>query len=574
MPILNWNQKNAIINHDKKLPFRLLKENKSKSVGNSDNIIIEGDNLEALKALLPHYQNKIKCIYIDPPYNTGNTTWEYNDNVDSPTIRQWLKENIVDVDDLNRHDKWLCMMYPRLKLLRELLSEDGAIFISIDDAEQSGLKQILDEIFHKENFVANIIWQKKRTSANDARFISDNHDFILLYGKNINRLKINFNQRTKEQEELYKNPDNDPRGVWASGPIQVKTPNDKDIYEITTPSGRKVLPPKGASWRFSRKKLDELIKDNRIDFGESGNNVPRYKRFLTEVQDGVIDKTIWFAEDVGDNQEGKTEFKEILPNQTFATPKPTRLIKKIIKMVCNNNDIILDSFAGSGTTGESVLQLNKEDGGNRKFILVELESEICKNITSQRVKNIIKKSYKDEKSTELYKKGLNIADLKDMNAIFDKIEEIKLENKNFKKFSLKFKNKTLSLFGEVQQDLKNGTGGGFQYAVLDKKLFNSDGSINPECTFEELASYLYFTETKTILDTKKINKTLLDTHNETQIHLMFDGIGKNNLDRKFLTALDKNKDKIIYADKCTLDDLTLEKYKTVFKQIPYEVKEF
>ena len=191
MRILNWNQKNAIINHDKKLPFRLLKENKSKSVGNSDNIIIEGDNLEALKALLPHYQNKIKCIYIDPPYNTGNTTWEYNDNVDSPTIRQWLKENIVDVDDLNRHDKWLCMMYPRLKLLRELLSEDGAIFISIDDAEQSGLKQILDEIFHKENFVANIIWQKKRTSANDARFISDNHDFILLYGKNINRLKNN-----------------------------------------------------------------------------------------------------------------------------------------------------------------------------------------------------------------------------------------------------------------------------------------------------------------------------------------------------------------------------------------------
>jgi len=515
MPILNWNQKNAIINHDKKLPFRLLKENKSKSVGNSDNIIIEGDNLEALKALLPHYQNKIKCIYIDPPYNTGNTTWEYNDNVDSPTIRQWLKENIVDVDDLNRHDKWLCMMYPRLKLLRELLSEDGAIFISIDDAEQSGLKQILDEIFHKENFVANIIWQKKRTSANDARFISDNHDFILLYGKNINRLKINFNQRTKEQEELYKNPDNDPRGVWASGPIQVKTPNDKDIYEITTPSGRKVLPPKGASWRFSRKKLDELIKDNRIDFGESGNNVPRYKRFLTEVQDGVIDKTIWFAEDVGDNQEGKTEFKEILPNQTFATPKPTRLIKKIIKMVCNNNDIILDSFAGSGTTGESVLQLNKEDGGNRKFILVELEPEICKNIAAQRVKKVIK-GYEDVP----------------------------------------------------------GTGGGFQYAVLDKKLFDSDGRINEDCTFEELASYIFFEETRTILDVKKIQKTLLNTYNDAEYHLIFKGIGKNSLDRKFLVSLDRQKNKVIYADKCALDDSTLEKYNTVFKQIPYEVKEF
>jgi adenine-specific DNA-methyltransferase len=574
MPILDWNEKKAIVNHDKKLPFRLFEKDKSKSVGNSDNIIIEGDNLEALKALLPHYQNKIKCIYIDPPYNTGNTTWEYNDNVDSPTIRQWLKENIVDVEDLNRHDKWLCMMYPRLKLLRELLSEDGAIFISIDDAEQSRLKQILDEIFHKENFVANIIWQKKRTSANDARFISDNHDFILLYGKNIDKLKINFSQRTKEQEELYENPDNDPRGVWASGPIQVKTPNVKDIYEITTPSGRKVLPPKGTSWRFSRKKLDELIKDNRIYFGKSGNNVPRFKRFLTEVKEGVIDKTIWFAEDVGDNQEGKTEFKKIMPNQTFATPKPTRLIKKIIKMVCDNNDIILDSFAGSGTTGESVLQLNKEDGGNRKFILIELDPKICKNITSQRVKNIIKKSYKDEKSTELYKKELNTTNLKNMDAIFDEIEEIKIENKNFKKFSLKFKNKTLSLFGEIQQDLKSGTGGGFQYAVLDKKLFNSDGSINDECTFEELASYLYFSETKTILDTKNINKTLLNTRHDTQIHLMFDGVGKNNLDRKFLSTLDKNKDKIIYADKCTLDDSTLEKHKTVFKQIPYDLKEF
>ena len=373
----------------------------------------------------------------------------------------------------------------------------------------------MDEVFEPENFVANIIWQKKHTSSNDAKFVSDNHDFIITYAKKIEYLELNLLKRTEKNLKIYSNPDNDPRGIWTSSPLQVKTPNDEYIYEITVPSGRKINPPKGRSWAFKKQRYLELVKDNQIYFGEKGNNVPRFKRFLVNVRSGIIPKTMWLRDEVGDNQEAVTGLKRILPTEPFPSPKPVRLLDQIIKIGSNKNDIILDSFAGSGTTAQAVLELNKEDGGNRKFILVELEPEICKNVTSERVKKVIK-GYEDV----------------------------------------------------------SGIGGGFQYAVLDKKLFNADGQINPECTFEELASYLYFTETKTILDIKKINKTLLDTHNETQIHLMFEGVGKNNLDRKFLTALDKNKDKIIYADKCTLDDLTLEKYKTVFKQIPYEVKEF
>ena len=361
----------------------------------------------------------------------------------------------------------------------------------------------------------NLIWQKKFSPQNDARFFSDLHDHVLVYSKNISECKMNLLERTELQDQRYSNPDKDPRGNWASGDLSVKTYNKNYDFPIQNPAGKIINPPKGRCWRISKQGFEELVSDNRIWFGKDGSNVPRLKRFLTEVKQGIVPGSLWMHEDVSHNQEARQTLKKIIPDavDVFDTPKPTKLLKRIVQLSTSKEDIILDSFAGSGTTAQAVLELNKEDGGNRKFILVELETEICKNTTSQRVKNVIK-GYDDV----------------------------------------------------------SGTGGGFQYAVLDKKLFNSDGRINDECTFEELASYLYFTETKTILDTKKISETLLDTHNETQIHLMFKGVGKNNLDRKFLSTLDKNKDKIIYADKCTLDDSTLEKYKTVFKQIPYEVK--
>jgi len=304
MPILKWIGKESIVNHDKRVPFRLLKKIERLSVGNSDNLVIEGDNLETLKALLSQYQNKIKCIFIDPPYNTGNENWVYNDNVNSPQMRQWLGR-IVGQEDLTRHDKWLCMMYPRLVLLRYLIRDDGIIYITIDDDEVHYLKIILDEIFGRQNFLINIIWQKKFSPQNDARFFSDMHDHILVYAKDINQCKINLLKRTDLQNQRYSNPDNDPRGDWTSGDLSVKTYNANYDYPIKTPSGKKINPPKGTCWRVSKEGFAELLKDKRIWFGKSGNNVPRIKRFLSEVKQGMVPTSIWGYEEVGHNQEAR-----------------------------------------------------------------------------------------------------------------------------------------------------------------------------------------------------------------------------------------------------------------------------
>ena len=242
------------------------------------------------------------------------------------------------------------MIKPRLEILRNLLSEDGSIWISIDDDEGHYLKVLCDEIFGRNNFINTVIWHKKHTRANDARWFSDNHDFILVYAKNKEIWKPNLLPRTEDSKQGYKNPDNDPRGIWASGPCHAKTPNEKDIYPISTPSGRIVMPPAGTSWRFSKIKFQELIKDNRIWFGEKGDNIPRYKRFITEVQNGFVPTTLWFREEVGDNQEAKKEVKTIDEVSVFPTPKPERLMERIITLASNPNDLVLDSFLGSGTT--------------------------------------------------------------------------------------------------------------------------------------------------------------------------------------------------------------------------------
>ncbi len=329
------------VNKDKplKLETRLLIEDESKSYhacakhGVNDqfeNMLIHGDNLLALKALLPKYRGLVKCIYIDPPYNTGAAFEHYNDNME--------------------HSKWLSLMRSRLDLLKELLTDDGSIWISIDDDEGHYLKVLCDEIFGRNNFVNTCIWQKKGTRSNDARWFSDNHDFILVYAKNKLNWKMSLLPRPEDSTNGYSNPDNDPRGIWASGPCHAKTPNAKDIYEITTPSGKKIMPPSGTSWRFSKERFAELIEDNRIWFGEKGNNVPRYKRFFTEVKEGFVPTTLWFRDEVGDNQEAKKEAKTFNSESVFATPKPERLIHRILTLATKPGDLILDSFLGSGTT--------------------------------------------------------------------------------------------------------------------------------------------------------------------------------------------------------------------------------
>ena len=390
MPTLEFNGKHHIYTHHLTVPYRPLETDKSRSCNptdTDDNLIIHGDNLHALKALLPRYANRIKCIYIDPPYNTGNEGWCYNDNVNSPLMQNWLTENAsVDNEDLERHDKWLCMMWPRLHLLKDLLAEDGVIFISIDDNEQHRLRLLMDDIFGEKNFVTNIIWQKKFSPQNDAKYFSDNHDFILCYAKDKNIWRPVLLPRTEKHNERYSNPDNDPRGPWSSSGLDVKTYQEDYDYPITTPSGRIVNPPGNTCWRYSKERFDILVNDNRIWFGVDGNNVPRIKRFLSEVKQGITPLTIWLHGDVGHTQSATQGLNKI--GVVFSNPKPHTLLKRILQIGTDPDAIILDSFAGSGTTAHAVLALNKEDGGNRKYILIECE-KYADTITAERVRRVI-----------------------------------------------------------------------------------------------------------------------------------------------------------------------------------------
>ncbi len=347
-----------------KLEPRILIENPEYSYGdsNSENMLIHGDNLLALKALEQDYAGKVKCIYIDPPYNTGNAFEHYDDGVE--------------------HSLWLSLMKPRLDILRNLLSNDGSIWISIDDNEAHYLKVMCDGIFGRQNFIASVIWHKKHTRSNDAKFFSDNHDFVIVYCKNKDKFQLNLLPRTEEQNKGYKNLDNDPRGPWASQPIQVKTPSDAYIYEITSPNGNKFWPPKGRSWQFGLKRYEELVADNRIWFGADGNNVPRIKKFLTEVQDGITPLTIWWRDEVGDNQEAKKEVKDLFPDDPFGTPKPERLLERVLMLGSNEGDLVLDSFLGSGTTSAVAHKMG------RRWIGVEL-GEHAKTHCFPRLKAVV-----------------------------------------------------------------------------------------------------------------------------------------------------------------------------------------
>jgi adenine-specific DNA-methyltransferase len=345
------------------------------------NLYIEGDNLEVLKLLQTAYYRKVKMIYIDPPYNTGND-FVYEDDFADPLARykevtqQTTKSNPETMGRF--HTKWLNMMYPRLRLAANLLRDDGIIFISIDDNEVDNLKKLCNEVFGEENFVAQLIWERAFSPKNDAKYVSNSHDYVLMYARNISDFKIGQLDRSEEAESRYKNPDNDPRGKWTSGDLSVKTYNASSDYEIITPSGRKVLPPHGACWRVSKERFNELVDDNRIWFGENGDNVPRLKRFLSEIKEGIVPTSILFYKDVGHSQEGRQELKKIFDDKGyFDGPKPVRLIRRLLTMANTDDDsIILDFFSGSATTAHAVMQLNAEDGGNRQFIMVQLP-EVC-----------------------------------------------------------------------------------------------------------------------------------------------------------------------------------------------------
>lgn len=388
---------------------------------NTKNLMIEGDNLEVLKLLQKSYAGKVKLIYIDPPYNTGKD-FVYPDNFQD-NMKNYL-EITGQTEDGARlstntetsgryHTDWLNMIYPRLKLARNLLKEDGVIFISIDDTEVDNLKKVCSEIFGEENFVANIVWQKKYSPQNDATYFSDMHDHILVYAKqrktsknDSNGWNIDFLPRSDEQNAAYKNPDNDPRGVWKSVDLSVKTYSKANDYSITTPSGRIVTPPASRCWQVSEKRFVELCKENKIWFGENGNNVPSIKRFLTEVQDGVVPTTWWSYKECGHNQEAKQELKKLMEGESvfFDTPKPLRLLDRILHLATTNdkNSIILDFFAGSGTTAHATLNKNIADSGSRRYIAVQLPEKIydekyytISELTKERLRRAGKKVRED-----------------------------------------------------------------------------------------------------------------------------------------------------------------------------------
>lgn len=384
---LGWKGKSDVFATIQEKTVQTLHSDRANSVDwdTTGNMFIEGDNLAALKILHKAYYGKVKMIYIDPPYNTGND-FIYNDDF-KQTRRSYETEagitddegNVVRDDGLrtntggHKHSNWLNMMYPRLFLARNLLRQDGVIFVSIDDNEVHNLRLMMNEIFGEENFVAQIVWERAYAPVNLKHHFSESHDYIVCFARNIDLLDKLSLKRNEAADARYKNPDNDPRGIWQSDNFSVGPANQKNIYEIVTPSGRKILPPSGRSWLFSQERTNELIADNRVWFGDNGSGVPRYKRFLSEVKDGVTPMTVWKYTDVGHSQDATKEVKDLFKGAAyFDYPKPVKLVKQLASLCTNDNDIILDFFSGSGTTAHAVTELNAEDGGNRRWICVQL----------------------------------------------------------------------------------------------------------------------------------------------------------------------------------------------------------
>lgn len=337
-------------------------------------LLIEGDNLEVLRALLPAWKGAAKVVYIDPPYNTGHTHWRYRDRMD--------------------HAGWVDFMRPRVELLREMLAPDGCLFVSIDDRELFRLGLLGDEIFGEENRLEVICWEKKYGIQNDSRWFSANHEYVLCYARDKARVKIRPLPRTAEMDGRYVNRDADPRGAWKAGDFSVKTPSPNYMYEIETPSGRRVKPPPGRSWCTSQERFRELARDGRLWFGKRGDSKPSLKQFLSEVRGGRVPSSLWTWQEVGHTDTAKKELKRILDvsAKDFQTPKPTALIKRCVELVAGPDDLVVDAFAGTGTTGQAVLELNRADGGARRFLLIESgagDDRYCHDLTAERLRRVI-----------------------------------------------------------------------------------------------------------------------------------------------------------------------------------------
>jgi len=417
MPTLQFKGKNIIWNHHLAVPFHTLDEvpelhyQPEKANGN---MIIEGDNLVALKALLPQFAGRIKCVCIDPPYNTGNDNgqgngWIYNDNVNSPLIKDWIGKE-VGIEDLTKHDKWLCMMTPRIKLLRDLLSDEGVIFVFCDDNEQYSLRSILNEIFGEDNFLANIIWQHSIQAKGYSDKFSLHHNHLLMYQKT-EQFGLKTLERTEEHNKNYSNPDNDPNGDWRTGDIRNSLYRPNLIYDIKTPSGKTISPPSNG-WRFSKETMNKKIESKQIIFNQDETRLI-FKIYLKDVK-GRVPETIWFGKDVGTTRDGKNVLKELFDGVApFETPKPIEIIKRIIEISTEEYDYVLDSYSGSGTTMHALFDYNKTNEKFLSCIMIQMpenseaepDKNICKDITRERVKRAIDK-YGYDSGFKYYRLGI------------------------------------------------------------------------------------------------------------------------------------------------------------------------
>ncbi|MCY2930540.1 MAG: site-specific DNA-methyltransferase [Planctomycetota bacterium] len=526
MPTLNWIGKDAVVDHHRQVPYHLLRCDEKLSVGDpgSGNLLVQGDNLLALKALLPYYAGQVKCIYIDPPYNTGNENWVYNDNVNSPEIKAWLGKVVGgEAEDLSRHDKWLCMMYPRLSLLREMLSEDGVFLCSIDENELYPLKLILDELFGRQRCVGTICWKMRNTDNRVKSRLSTDHEYVLVYSKGGPLVG-----RVIDRSD-FKNPDNDPRGPYVTDPLTGKAATDDRPnlhYRIENPAtGDSWEPDPARGWITDQAGFNSLLSEKRVWWPPNPKRgKPRKKRYLSETSERMPVSSFW-TEIRG--QTGADEVDQILGERLFAFPKSLDLITRLLDIACPKDALILDSFAGSGTTAHAAMALNLADGGTRRVVSVEMDPQIAENVTAKRLRRALE-GYQDLEGTEV-----------------------------------------------------PPIGGGFRFCRLSHPIFDENGQIHPEVRFADLAAHVFFTETGEPIPKRPTGKTpLIGVCNGTAYYLLFNGVlgdkrpdGGNVLTARVLEGLPAHDGpKIVYGEGTRLGSGRLSRQDIVFRQVPYEIE--
>lgn len=531
MPKLDWIGKKAVVNHHREVPFHLLRENPDLSAGDpaSGNLLVQGDNLLALKALLPYYAGQVKCVCIDPPYNTGEQNWAYNDNVNSPEIKSWLGKVVgKEMEDLTRHDKWLCMMYPRMQLIVQFLRSDGFLFVCLDDVEIARFRLMMEEILSPKNYITTLIWKSRRNLDNRSLHnVSSDHEYVVAYRMG----DSGFKGQEKDMDK-YNNPDDDPRGPWMSDNLVGLATKDRRPnlhYDLINPATGDIYPCHQKGWRYSQETMQQKIAENRILWPASKNGRPRHKKFANDLQSEFAGFSSFIA--CGNTNEGTEEVSRIMGGEQFIFPKPRTLIQALLQQTTSADDLILDSFGGTGTTAHAVMAQNAADGGSRRFILVEMDKNICKTVTSERLKRVIS--------------GYNY-----------------INNTN----------------KEIDVD---GIDGGFRFCELGEPLFDERGNIRSTVLFPDLARHVYFTETGSPLPASAdLQSPLLGIHNGTAVYLLYNGIlkdkttkGGNVLTTAILAELPRHDGaKVIYGTACRIDQERLRREGIVFKQLPYKLK--